>query len=47
MVYLNEAFGGKFPIGISLGIIVGLIGSSILASVIIAKRKSSDSQLQK
>lgn len=40
MVYLNEAFGGKFPIGISLGIIVGLIGSSILASVIIAKRKS-------
>ena len=39
MVYLNEAFGGKFPIGISLGIIVGLIGSSILASVVIAKRK--------
>lgn len=39
MVYLNEAFGGKFPIGISLSIIVGLIGSSILASVIIAKRK--------
>lgn len=38
MVYLNEAFGGKFPIGISLSIIVGLIGSSILASVIIDKK---------
>lgn len=41
MVYLNEAFGGKFPIGISLGIITGLIGSSILASVIIDKRKTA------
>lgn len=40
MVYLNEAFGGKFPIGISLGIIVGLIGSSIIASIIIDIRKN-------
>lgn len=33
MVWLNEAFGGKFPIEWSLGIIVGLVGSSILASL--------------
>lgn len=32
MVYLNEAFGGKFPIGWSLGIISALIGGSILIS---------------
>ncbi len=29
MVWLNEAFGGKFPIGWSLGIITLLIGGSI------------------
>lgn len=29
MVWLNEAFGGKFPIGWSLGIITCLIGGSI------------------
>lgn len=34
MVYLNEAFGGKFPITWSLAIIAGLIGSSILASLL-------------
>jgi tellurite resistance protein TerC len=39
MVYLNEAFGGKFPISWSLGIIGLLIGSSILASIIIDRRK--------
>lgn len=33
MVWLNEAFGGKFPIEWSLGIILGLVGSSILASL--------------
>ncbi len=32
MVWLNEAFGGKFPISWSLGIIVGIILSSVLAS---------------
>ncbi len=40
MVYLNEAFGGKFPISWSLGIITVLIGSSIVASWIIDKRKN-------
>lgn len=33
MVYLNEAFGGKFPVLWSLGIIAGFIVSSILFSV--------------
>ncbi len=39
MVWLNHAFGGKFPIGISLMIIALLIGSSIAASVWIDRRK--------
>lgn len=40
MVYLNQAFGGKFPIGWSLGIIAVLIGSSIAISMLIElKRK--------
>lgn len=38
MVYLNEAFGGKFPIGWSLAIITTLIGSSILFSIYADKR---------
>ncbi len=39
MVWLNEAFGGKFPISWSLAIIATLIGSSILASFVIDRRK--------
>lgn len=35
MVWLNNLFDGKFPIAISLGIIALLIGSSIVASLII------------
>jgi tellurite resistance protein TerC len=35
MTFLNEMFGGKFPIGWSLLIIVTLIGSSIVASLLI------------
>jgi tellurite resistance protein TerC len=41
MVWLNNAFGGKFPIDWSLGIIAGLIGSSILASVVIDRLKQA------
>jgi tellurite resistance protein TerC len=37
MVWLNEAFGGKFPISWSLLIIGSLIGLSILASMVIDK----------
>lgn len=39
MVWLNEAFGGKFPISWSLGIIATLIGGSIVASIVIDRRK--------
>lgn len=39
MVYLNEAFGGKFPITWSLAIIFTLISLSALASVIIDRRR--------
>jgi tellurite resistance protein TerC len=39
MVWLNQAYDGKFPIHWSLGIIAGLIGSSILASLIADARK--------
>ncbi len=41
MVWLNEAFGGKFPIGFSLGIIGLLIGSSIAISLIATGRRKS------
>lgn len=39
MVWLNEAFGGKFPITWSLAIIATLIGSSVVASIVIDRRK--------
>jgi tellurite resistance protein TerC len=41
MIWLNEAFGGKFPISWSLAIIATLISSSIIASLIIDKIKDS------
>ncbi len=34
MVYLNEAFGGKFPISYSLGFIISVIALSIIASLL-------------
>ena len=34
MVWLNEAFGGKFPIEWSLGIIAALLGASMVASLL-------------
>lgn len=37
MVWLNELFGGKFPIGISLGIIAVVIGASVLLSLVFPK----------
>ncbi len=44
MVWLNEAFGGKFPINWSLGIIALLISSSIVASIIIDRLKRTKIQ---
>jgi tellurite resistance protein TerC len=43
MVWLDTAFGGRFPIGISLGIIAGLIGGSMLLSVVpgLSRRRAS------
>jgi tellurite resistance protein TerC len=34
LAWLNEAFGGKFPITWSLGIITGLVGGSIACSLL-------------
>lgn len=42
MVWLNEAFGGKFPITWSLGIIGGLIGISILLSLLFGRKVSNE-----
>ena len=40
MVWLNDVFGGKFPISWSLGIIVGVIALSIVGSLIFPSRVS-------
>jgi tellurite resistance protein TerC len=37
MVWLNQAFGGHFPITVSLGIIVGVIAASIALSLVFPK----------
>ena len=37
MVWLNDAFGGKFPTGWSLGIIGGTIGAAILCSLLVKR----------
>lgn len=37
MTWLNQAYDGKFPITISLGIIATLIGGSVVASLVTAK----------
>ena len=39
MAWLNEAFGGKFPIGLSLGIIGGILVVSITASLLVPPRR--------
>ncbi|MGE5435672.1 MAG: TerC family protein, partial [Syntrophothermus sp.] len=41
MAWLNDLFGGKFPIVLSLLIIIAIIGGSILLSLIITKKKVS------
>lgn len=45
MVWLNEAFGGKFPISWSLAIIAFLIGSSIAVSIVIDSLKTKKGEL--
>jgi tellurite resistance protein TerC len=39
MVWLNEAFGGKFPVTISLGIIFGVLTLSIVLSLYFPKKE--------
>jgi len=41
MVWLNDAFGGKFPISWSLGIIGGLLAASIAASLLIPAKAAT------
>ena len=42
MVWLNQAFGGHFPIAWSLGIIAGVIGGSIALSFLIPPKKPAE-----
>ena len=41
MIWLNQMFDGHFPIAWSLGIILTLVGGSIVASLIVDRRKQS------
>lgn len=43
MVWLNDLFGGKFPIGISLGIITAVIAASVTLSLIFPKSRDEHS----
>ncbi|MFN0139458.1 MAG: TerC family protein [Pyrinomonadaceae bacterium] len=42
MVWLNDAFGGKFPISYSLGFIVSVIGLSVILSLIFPRTENID-----
>lgn len=41
MAWLNELMGGKFPVAWSLGIICGVIGASVVASLAFPKRRTA------
>jgi tellurite resistance protein TerC len=42
MVWLNDAFGGKFPVTWSLAIIVATITLSVIASLLFPPRKQRE-----
>ncbi len=42
MVWLNNWFGGKFPITVSLGIIAGAIAVSVVASLLVPQKKAPE-----
>lgn len=44
MAWLNDAFGGKFPISLSLAIIATLIGGSILLSLVFNRPNAESNQ---
>ena len=37
MLVLNRLYGGHFPIGLSLGVIIGVIGASVVFSLLFPK----------
>jgi tellurite resistance protein TerC len=39
MVWLDAAFGGKFPIGVSLALIAALLAGSVVASRLVRPRR--------
>ncbi len=39
MVWLDAAFGGKFPIGVSLALIAALLAGSVVASLLVRPRR--------
>ena len=41
MVWLNDAFGGKFPIAVSLAIIATIVGGTMLLSFLIPKKEAA------
>ena len=41
MIWLNQAWGGHFPIGWSLAIIGSLVGGSIVASLVVDRRRAA------
>jgi tellurite resistance protein TerC len=42
MVWLNDLYGGKFPITISLAIIIGVIAASVTLSLLFPKQAAPD-----
>jgi tellurite resistance protein TerC len=44
MVWLNDAFGGKFPVGWSLGIIGAILASSIVVSLVVKPKVNAGPQ---
>jgi tellurite resistance protein TerC len=42
MVWLNDLFGGKFPISLSLGIITGVIALSVVLSLLFPKAEAEE-----
>ena len=41
MVWLNDWYGGKFPISLSLGIISSVIAASVILSFLVPKRRAA------
>jgi tellurite resistance protein TerC len=46
MIWLNPLYKGHFPIGISLGIILGVIGGSILLSLLFPKKADAEQEVE-